>query len=105
MFIIATGFAKTISFAKMADFQNCLISGIFGVFSSIFFVQNDFNVVEVSFFSCFWQLKFLSPTDHFAKDIALEKTIAFAGWSTLKIVSFLALPRTCTIMTSAHGLQ
>ena len=61
MFIIATGFAKTISFAKMADFQNCLISGIFGVFSSIFFVQNDFNVVEVSFFFLFLATEIFEP--------------------------------------------
>ena len=38
---------------KMADFQNGLISGIFGVFLEWFFAQNYFNVLVESIFACF----------------------------------------------------
>ena len=38
---------------KMADFQNGLISGLFGVFARGFFAQNYFNVLVESIFACF----------------------------------------------------
>ena len=71
------------SFCKMADFQNCLISRIFGVYSSGFFAQKLCNFFKESFFACFWHFKFLTQTEHFAK------AIAFARWLIFKIVSFL----------------
>ena len=74
---------------KRADFQNRLISRIFGVLSSGFFGQNNSNVLVESFFACFWHFLFLTQTDHFAKAIAFAWAIAFARWPIFKIVSFL----------------
>ena len=71
------------SLCKMADFQFSLISLICGVFFEPFFAQNNFNVLVEWFFASFWHLKFLTPTDHFAK------AIAFARWPIFKLVSFL----------------
>ena len=67
----------------MADFQNRLISRVFGGFSSGFFAQNNSNVIKGSLFACFSEFEFLTQTDHFAK------AIAFARWPIFKIVSFL----------------
>ena len=36
----------------MADFQNGLISPIFGVLSSYFFARNKFNLIVESFSAC-----------------------------------------------------
>ena len=69
----------------MADFQNGLISGIFAVFWSGFFAQNNSNVLIEWFFACFWYFKFLTHTDHFAKTIAFVWAIAFARWPILKM--------------------
>ena len=41
IFDLKWGFCKGYSFCKMADFQNGLISRIFGVFSSGFFAQKN----------------------------------------------------------------
>ena len=67
----------------MADFQNRLISRIFGVFSSgslhtttLTYLKNRFLHVSLNF-------KFLTQTDYFAK------TIALARWPIFKIVSYL----------------
>ena len=57
------------SLCKMGDFQNCLISRIFDVFSSGFFAQNNSYNFLGCFFACFWNFKFLTQTDHFAKAI------------------------------------
>ena len=40
----------------MADFQNCLISPIFGVFASRFFAQNNSSVLLDWFFARFWHV-------------------------------------------------
>ena len=73
----------------MADFENCLISGIFGFFLERFFAQiNSFNLVGW-FFECFWHFQLFTQTDHFAKAIAIAWAIAFARWPIFKIVSFL----------------
>ena len=73
----------------MADFENRLISRIFGVFSGGFCAQNNFNGFVEWFFVCFWHFYFLTHTDHFAKAIALAWAITFARWSIFKIVLFL----------------
>ena len=41
IFDTKSGFCMGYSLCMMADFQNALISGIFGVFSSSFFAQNS----------------------------------------------------------------
>ena len=38
---------------KTTDFQNGVISGIFGVYLSGFFAHNHFNVLVESIFACF----------------------------------------------------
>ena len=73
----------------MADFQNRVISRIFGVFSSGFFAQNKSSVLIDMFFACFYTFYFLTQTDHFAKPMVFAWAIAFARWPTFKIVSFL----------------
>ena len=42
------------SLYKMADFQNRLISRIFGSFSSSFFAQNNSSLLVQPFCTCFW---------------------------------------------------
>ena len=42
------------SLCKMNDFQNCLISRIFGVFSRGFFSQTNSKSLLEWFFKCFW---------------------------------------------------
>ena len=42
------------SLCMMADFQNALISPIFGVFFERFFAQNNSKVLVECFFACFW---------------------------------------------------
>ena len=46
-------FCMGYSLCKMADFQNGLISGIFGVFLERFFAPNYFNVLVESISACF----------------------------------------------------
>ena len=71
----------------MADFQNRLISRIFGVFlsgfSKRFFAQNYFIVLVESISACFLEFSFLTQNEHFAKPIALPK------WPIFKILLFL----------------
>ena len=67
----------------MADFQNCLISRIFGIFWSGFLQKTTVTFLKNPFFQCFWHFKFLTQAEHFAK------AIAFARWPIFKIVSFL----------------
>ena len=73
----------------MADFQTSRISGIFGVFSSVFFPQKTSNVLVEWFFACFWHFKFLTQNDHLAKSIAFAWAIAFARWPIFKLFAFL----------------
>ena len=73
----------------MPDFQNCLISRVFGVFSSGFFAQNNSNVLAEWLLACFWHFSFLTQTDSFTKAIAFAWAIAFARWPILKMVLFL----------------
>ena len=82
-------FCKGYSLCKMADFQNRLISRIFGFFFERFFAQNNSNVLVESFFACFWHFCFLTQSDHFARAIAFAWAIAFERWPIFKIVSFL----------------
>ena len=67
----------------MADFQNRLISRIFGVFLERFFAQNYFIVLVESISACFLEFSFLTQNEHFAKPIALPK------WPIFKMVLFL----------------
>ena len=71
------------SLCKTADFQNCPISRIFGVFSSGFFAQDNSNLLVEWFFACFCLFYVLTQTDHFAE------AIAFARWPIFKFVSYL----------------
>ena len=82
-------FCKGYTLWKMADFQNGLISRIFGVFFERFFAQNNSNVLLEWFFACFWNFEFLTQNEHFAKAMVLAWAIAFARWPIFKIVSFL----------------
>ena len=78
---ICTGYSLCMGYSlcKMADFQSCLISGIFGGFSSRFFAQNNSNVLVECYFACFCHFYFLTQTDHFAW------AIAFARWPIFNI--------------------
>ena len=67
-------FARTIAFPwaiafAWCDFQNCLISRIFGVFLALF-AQNNCSLFVECFFACLWHFSFLIWTEHFAKTIA-----------------------------------
>ena len=73
----------------MADFQNRVISRIFGVFWNGFFAQNNSNVLRQWGLACFWYFKFLTQTDHFAKAITFTWAIGFVKCPIFKIVSFL----------------
>ena len=73
----------------MADFQNRLISRIFGVFSSGFFAQNNSSVLIDMVFAFFYTFYFLTQTDYFAKAMVFAWAIAFARWPIFIIVSFL----------------
>ena len=74
-------FCKAYSLCAMADFQNRLISRIFGVFSSGFSHRTSLIWLNNRFFACFSEFEFLTQTDHFVK--------AFARWPIFKTVSFL----------------
>ena len=76
-------FWQVYSLCKIADFQNDVIFGIFGIFSSGFFAHNYFKVLVESISSCFLELFFLTQTDHFGK------AIGFGKWLIFKMVSFL----------------
>ena len=67
----------------MADLQHRLISRIIGVFSSVFFPQNYFNVNTEPILTCFREFKFLTQIEYFAK------AIAFARRPIFNIVLFL----------------
>ena len=71
------------SLCKMADFQNGVIFGIFGLFLERFFAHNYFKVLVESISACFLELLFLTQTDHFGK------AIGFGKWLIFKKVSFL----------------
>ena len=73
-------FCKVYSLCKMADFQNGLISWIYGIFLQRFFAQNNSNVILESFFSRFWPFEFLTQTDRFAKSYPLQDG-RFSKWS------------------------
>ena len=74
----------------MADFQNGLISRIFGVFWGGFLEQNNYNALVESFFACFWHFYFFTQTVHFAKAIGFAWVIPFGKWPIFcKMVSFL----------------
>ena len=73
----------------MADFQNSLISRIFGIFWSGFLQRTTVKFLKNRFFHVFGIFKFLTQTEHFAKAIAFAWAIAFARWPIFKIVSFL----------------
>ena len=45
----------------MPDFQNGLISRIFGVFSGSFFAQNNSNMIEESIFASFFRILIFDP--------------------------------------------
>ena len=45
----------------MADFQNRLLSRIFGVFSSGFFAHNNSNMIKESFFGGFFLILIFNP--------------------------------------------
>ena len=77
------------SLFKMADFQTCLISPIFGFFFEPFFAQNNSTALVEWFFACLWNFQFLIQTDHFAKALAFAWAIAFVRWPIFKLVSFL----------------
>ena len=59
------------SLCKMADFQNCLISRIFSVFSSGFFAQNNHNVLEKLFSFMFLAFSIFDPNWPFCKCYSL----------------------------------
>ena len=72
------------SLFKVGDFQNFLISRIFGVLFERFFAQNNSNVLVECFFACFWHFSFLAQTDHFAKAICS----LYVGYSLCKMADF-----------------
>ena len=76
------------SLCKMADFQNCLISRIVGVFWRSFFAENNSNVLVEWFFACFWHFEVLTQTDHFTTAIAFAWAIVSAKWLIFKTASF-----------------
>ena len=82
------GLGMDYSLCKIADFQNCPISRIFGVFASSFFAQNNCAVLVERLFACFWHFQFLIQTNNFVKAIFLAWAIAFARWPIFTIVSF-----------------
>ena len=65
------------SLCKMADFQNGLISWIFGVFSSRFFRQNYFNLVVQSISACFFGILIFDPNRQFCMGYKLCKMAHF----------------------------
>ena len=67
----------------MADFQNQLISRIFGVFSSGFLNRTTLIGLKNRFLHVVLECYFFTQTDYFAK------AIAFARLPIFKIVSFL----------------
>ena len=66
----------------MADFQNRLISRIFGVFWSGFLHRTTLLCSRIDF-CMFFGILIFDPNEHFAKPIALPK------WPIFKIVLFL----------------
>ena len=54
----------------MADFQNGLISRIFGVFSKGFLHRTSLNDFQKGFWPFFLQFEFLTQSEDFAKAIA-----------------------------------
>ena len=70
------------SLCRKADFQNPLISPIFGVFFSVFFYRTILMFLQDGF--SFW-----TQSHHFAKAIAFPWAIVFVRWQIFKILSFL----------------
>ena len=66
----------------MADFQNSLISGIFGVNWSSFFAQNNCNVPV----KCFLAFLIFAPTRLFCKGYSLCIMADFQNGPTSRIV-------------------
>ena len=75
--------------SKMADFQNCLISRIFSVFSSGFLHTTTLMFLHNSIFHFFKDSKFLTQISHSAKPIPFAWAIGYARWLIFKILSFL----------------
>ena len=73
----------------MADFQNRLISRIFGVFSSVSLHRKTLVFLYNGFAHVFGNFLFLTQTDHFANAIAFAWPIASARIPIFKIVSFV----------------
>ena len=71
------------SLCMMADFQNGLISPIFGGFFERFFAQNNSKGFVESILTCFFELSFLTQSEDFAY------AIVFARWPIFKLVLFL----------------
>ena len=72
--------------AIVANIQNALLSGMFGVFFAPFFAQNNYKVLLGSFLIRFREFCFLTPSDDFAK----AKASAWRPFLPIvKIVSFL----------------
>ena len=65
-------FFKGYSLCMMADFQNRLISRLFGVFSSGFFAQNNSNMIKESVFACFFLILIFDPNWPFCKGYRLS---------------------------------
>ena len=73
----------------MADFQNRLISRIFGVFFQRFFAQNKSSLLVKPFFRMFLAILIFDSNWTFCKASAIPWAIVFARWQMFKIVSFL----------------
>ena len=74
----------------MADFQNCLISAIFGVFSGIFLHKTTPIFLSNGFSRIFGIFNFgPKVTVLQMKAISFAWAIAFARWPIFKIVSVL----------------
>ena len=58
IFQLKWGFFMGYGPCMMADFQNALISRIFGVFSSSFLHRTALNELKKWFLTCFWNYNF-----------------------------------------------
>ena len=56
----------------MPDYQNRLISGLFSVFVSRFFSQNNSNPIVQCFSRMFLAILIFDLNDHFAKAVAFQ---------------------------------
>ena len=83
IFDVKWAFCQGYSLCTMADFQNRVISWIFGVFWSGFLHRTTLMWLKNRFSHVFLKFNFWPKTDDFAK------AIAFARWPIFKIVSCL----------------